>query len=1009
MGEHKSIYSSSTDYAGNMVGNKLTSSSDSSSQKNISDFKNTLSYLKKKIGLPEAQSTPQSSDIKKDTASLMTESPVVSDFEKRVRIAKNVLNVHTKSCETILDSKSLTHCGEIRQKKKEKSVKLCLTKPVFVECSSSSQKSTSKNNSKEVKYATVGIQTDPFLGKELVQIIERHSIMENQGLEFCEHSDSDPNTISTQTGSDLLVSNCNSFRYLRNCEGHNILNSFENNAMQKHEKNDLPLLSIKEQLDSSEDFSISSNILGDDIEKNTQILQKLLKSKKYDNATKRRYIKKILQKMVDSKCLEESSNSSELFLPKRAKTGVQNLAIPPSTESSSKSAPDPSILQISGSCSQSCKLSPRKRKQASRILATEIKSSVYGEAAIGSQVLPINTKEVGIVNNSEDYVNPIFKNKMSSSEPSKFSNSTLENHYDSINSSKSKCVNYQNWKEDKTYSEKLFEANPAFNGDGDYLNQVANKERQYQISWINNEINHLGKLKILLQKHELNNKLSQNNFKKITSVYVVSDENASSKDPKSDRSKKKYVIETNLGPISSNNRKFKIGDRNYNVKDLSSPTSFQDGNSNSPQILGNIEVVSSEETVNIKVTTFCEGCETTPCICSKYNLNNVKLKQPATVKVDDKEPTLIERTMTDRNLCCHRKFYTKESQSVFDRHCPLCDLYKCNCTEKMSLKHAYDGQFVPCLPEKQIDKLSYSSKASFSVVPPHSCLVCLKIPCQCLNTHHSGSLKKVFENCMCRGRSVCNCNFVNKIYQHFKTSNQAEIKIQDKKENIAIQTEFDVVNTETQTTLKRGNEVSQQNGNCKELFETIGVQCNVDMQHASSQISKELKSHASQTLLKEDINLDNVDNIESEVTKKNQFVEVSIPHQRQKSSKADSVNSHSQYQQINAENIQNVQKTNDRNCNDENIQDVNFKNVENIEAEELFHKQYSDKNIFQKKGHKTSENVGKLSPELSCTTSSKSSREKTDRKVSSGLRNAQSIPSIVNTITSSTAISAYGK
>lgn len=957
-----------------MPESKNSFSSDSSSQKNISDFVNTLSYLKKKIGFPEAQSTPHNNDNKKEDVPLITETPVVSNLERRPRNVNALLDdyqkskenesnkIQTQSNQTPTEAKKPIH-NQLETKENKKSVSLFVTKPIFVECISSPPK-TLKGGS--IKQTSVDTQTDPFLGKDLLQTIEKHSVVENQALKFCEHSDSDPDAVSTQTGSELVESNCNSFKYVKNLEAQKPPPTSHMQKSQNTVEN-MPILSMKEQTDDYDDISISSNV-SDDIEKNSLILQKLLRSKKYDKSTKRRYIKRILQKIMESKYLEESSNSSELFLPKRMTTDVTNLAAPPTTDSSSKSAQGQDTLQsCSTPCSQCYKISPRKRKQTNKTLTTAgTKTPVSRE---GIYITSTNEGEATGKNISvaERERFAVQHNKIKTSSLENASNSTSEKQ--SINSSSKselKYVSYQNWKEDKTYSEKLFEASPSSNGDGDYLNLIGSKERQNQINWINNEIDQLGKMKYLLQKHGLKELISQKKPQKFTSVYIVSDDN-----DHSDGIKKKYVIETNLGARSSVNRKYKVGERNYSVKEISEPV-FARNESGLRDIFtaGDIEIVPSEEALNIKVTTFCGLCKRSPCICAIASGNNSKFIERPLIRNGAKDSISSKNTKSNMATfsCCHKKNPSaKTSQVEIGKHCPLCDLYHCKCSEQINSQgDFYNGKFIQSLPEKQ----NVSSSIKDSLLPDRQNYTIPKIRSnfggEPVHTseivEQGGSLKRVFENCLCKSKSTCDCGFVEKLFRHFKGTNELEsLKIQPKTDNIAVQTESNLISTENPISIQCESTVPQSE---KELcFETVGVQCHVEVQDVSLQMSKDLKSSSSQT------------HVELQCKgKENLQVHGSEPAKT----------FHSQYQQTSGELFS------------EDIEDGKLNNIENVVKA---CKDY----ISQENGSKVLTDLKKFSSDNSRTTS------KSNERNSSKQKDIQSTPSVLNSVTSSTAISPYGR
>lgn len=184
--EEKKLISSSSSSFSRIPEKKQSFSSDSNSQKNLSDFVNTLSCLKKKIGLPDAQSTPYIPESNEDLAQLITETPIVSNVEKRPKNVKILLDnyqkdEHNDSLKIQIESKnplSEVPFGRMLTNKLKKSANLCLTKQVFVECISSPQKSPRKESITQ----SVGIQTDPLIGKDLIETVERHSVVTNQAL-----------------------------------------------------------------------------------------------------------------------------------------------------------------------------------------------------------------------------------------------------------------------------------------------------------------------------------------------------------------------------------------------------------------------------------------------------------------------------------------------------------------------------------------------------------------------------------------------------------------------------------------------------------------------------------------------------------------------------------------------------------------------------------------------------------------------------------------------------------
>lgn len=133
------------------------------------------------------------------------------------------------------------------------------------------------------------------------------------------------------------------------------------------------------------------------------------------------------------------------------------------------------------------------------------------------------------------------------------------------------------WKTRKTLSEQIKEAH---RGDGDYQNNLLNfakKEHQHQLDWISDEIVHLTKLKDVLQKQ------------KTTTVYMVQN---GSKTPRN------YVIETDLSPESET---CSSQGNAFTLRNGQGTTNFDIFDGTKPRYVGDIEVISNENTTNIKV------------------------------------------------------------------------------------------------------------------------------------------------------------------------------------------------------------------------------------------------------------------------------------------------------------------------------------------------------------------------------------------------------------------------
>ncbi|CAH2009083.1 unnamed protein product [Acanthoscelides obtectus] len=747
----------------------------SSSTRNILDFMGTLSYLKQKIGLPDAHSTPHEDSAQKNLLAQYLQTPILPNTKKPVRRlseqvealkndefkdSKTTVNSNQKvevmKNEELEDSKTVT-------KPSQKVVTLCLTKPISVECTG--EQKTKSEKAATVKQSTVAIQTDEISEKELIKIIARSQNSLNQSVLYYKHADN-KNESSSQTGSNVMGSNCDSFEYIsgRNASPKN------NDSSEGDVESEKLYVDVKksagqhklETLNASSDSQSSENCLGnEEVEKSIHLLQKLIKSKKYDPATKKRYIKKLIKKISESKFMEESSTSSDLFYPKKSEIPKNLQQNTPSTETSSEPLQKPSLHPTDFSwipASKPPSLSPRKKSSDTDVFHQKnLKSSprekqsqanifhqekkrpsksdvcyqdvhVTENLTSPTEIIPVDARDMRknlfTLTNNEFSVNKDTESSKSKSSD----NASLEKNYQSASSLKS----YQDWKDDKTVSEKMFEAE-RFAGDGDYLTNWASKERAYQINWINNEISHLGKLKNLLEN--IPNEPEQSGTSsgsrssashKTTSVYRVSEQNV----PPGERKPKKYVIQTQFGPKDGEPRGYMLDGKKYIVE--------EDNMASRPrQVLGDIEIVSSDTTMNIKVTTFCETCKKSPCIC------NVESQAKVFVAETGKET----RDAQSSEICitCHKSpCVCPKNTGAIRKKCSECNLYPCGCVIR---KDSYFGEFIPAK----------------SPGPSTSSKICPKYK---ESAEQYNSLKRVFENCSCTSTEGT-CAFVQKLVKHF--------------------------------------------------------------------------------------------------------------------------------------------------------------------------------------------------------------------------------------------------
>lgn len=386
--------------------------------------------LKKKIGVPIAESTP---DIK-GTDFKYVETPKRSDLKLNTKRSSSYEELSSSRSEKALkkwtsqqDVIDVDRVVESRCIPLKKLINLHPTKPTVIECISKKSKRDKDTQTSLKRNTSAAVQTDVEAGK----------LEENQ--------------VSHPSASDseAYVSKCHSFEYLY---GENY--SQDELALKRTEaKTDLG------QGDGQGDSSSgkSSFVLGDilakkysrhlnkDIDYTISLIQKLANSKRYDDVTKRYYLRKIVEKIVNN-CYSDDSSGSQMKQRDRNEEEEQYLQ---------------------GNMPWKPVDSTKKAELTKQTFVNEF--------------VPTETKK-----------------------KSPFTLCHDKHSREIIHSSSGDCPNTSdsaNWREQKTLSERLFEQQQKSSSSdsvGDSLVNFAKKERQNQLTWINNEIAHLNKLKKLL-------------------------------------------------------------------------------------------------------------------------------------------------------------------------------------------------------------------------------------------------------------------------------------------------------------------------------------------------------------------------------------------------------------------------------------------------------------------------------------------------------------------------------
>lgn len=217
----------------------------------------SLSFLKHKIGSPEAESTPK----------------ITQGLSKKSVFKNNIT--------------------------------LCVTKPILIQCHDDKKRGTDKKIQTSI---SEGLSKCVQTGSSLEIVTPRKSPEQNQSVIVLQYE----SDLKSSSSGGLVASHCDSFEYFRENRERSVPNLVASSDSSK----DLPLSQIITEK--------QSNNLIDDIDRSIKLLQKLLKSKKYDPVTKKRYIRKIVDKIVDNK-YDDSTTSSELFVPKKQQKLEENI------------------------------------------------------------------------------------------------------------------------------------------------------------------------------------------------------------------------------------------------------------------------------------------------------------------------------------------------------------------------------------------------------------------------------------------------------------------------------------------------------------------------------------------------------------------------------------------------------------------------------------------------------------------------------------------------------------
>lgn len=440
-----------------------------------------LKSLTAKVGLPIAQSTQLLDEME------CCSTPNLNAVNDRAKIDLGAID-------------------RISRYKNLKLLKLSACKAVVVECAGWTRpprgKSKTVQTSLSLNAVSVGIQTD-FDFENCEVITPTGGATERQNVFYVCYTDSPTendstncSTIHTQTHSDF--SNCDSFQYVDKSRYNS--KSHKSESTIESDKENSPIIAAK----LSDNDSLTNVLLNStrdnrkdganikDLQRTVDLLQKLIRSKRYDSLTKKFYLKAIMKQLVDSK-----SDSSESVLPRSEVSETEDRS---SDKKITKSAKHTVLEKLKTETftteiapkSATSTNSDRGRLKRSRLL-TLTDSDLYDTVAASTNT---TTKEIG------DTKLPLRES----------------NDVHTSISSKARRSITQSWREDKTRSETRLEKGA---GDCHSLGKITTKELSDGIK----EVSHSDKLqtKTAITKELQKPHVEQlNGVSKTTTVYVLS-------------------------------------------------------------------------------------------------------------------------------------------------------------------------------------------------------------------------------------------------------------------------------------------------------------------------------------------------------------------------------------------------------------------------------------------------------------------------------------------------------
>ncbi|CAG9760114.1 unnamed protein product [Ceutorhynchus assimilis] len=715
-GNPKPLSSSSTSSSNAPV--NANSSSLDADETRFKGFQMSLDFLKNKFGIPDAQSTPYIVSNEKTTENL---TPLTAK---------------------VVGQKPSRSKSEASQASKTKMQKI--DKPYDANCSAPDLTLSNKSQT---------IQIEKF----------RQPKIENQFEYKTEAAQQQASTLKTNIVS-ISEDSASSFEYFSvNKERIQTQKSaFENSSKEN------PITSKKISLSESGNDSRT-----DDIDRLLEAFHKLLETKKISSTKKKKYMKKVFREFCQIESSGNSTTSSDLFFPKKSLSSkVDSKEITPVVASSkdtkhshissneSRSITESECQQCIEEIECIIKVSPTdsepdKTKRAEKLPAKDkisTSKNINAIASSGESSQPPTNAQLATSPRAleSEGVSKDLNRKLSSQ-----TGITQTIRQDQVVPADINICE-ANYKASRTNSKKAIATTPTSlpRSDSqlsdkcsvDCLSTFAEKERNYHLNWINSEISHLSKIKIILEKKKLekNNKTTRTQ----RHIYNITEKHGSLS--------RNFVIQTKV-PEDQTVNNYIINGKEYVV----SGSGKSEGKSIDSDVpyKANIELNYNEYENNIEIRTICNFCKKVECLCSNATLNSKlsSLKSNSNLCLNcEQQVCCCEKgnsegnSVEGKNVVAPKISHQKPGKP--QKVCLSCQLVDCGCQNQKDLSEDKDSQ----IPSR--GTISYKGASSNSSTQSHIS-----------SSDSSNSLKKVFKKCRCTiADAKCSCFFVKKLLDRFQ-------------------------------------------------------------------------------------------------------------------------------------------------------------------------------------------------------------------------------------------------